>query len=60
MKKRNLLQLIATLTVGATVFTAHAQEAAYPSKPIRIVVGSAPGAMLNDICLAIHYKEPTR
>lgn len=64
MKRRNLLQIIATLTVGATVFTTHAQEAAYLSKPIRIVVGSAPGALLDQASrayadrMSAYLKQP--
>lgn len=53
MKRRSLLPYLATLTLGATLFTAHAQEAAFPSKTIKIIVGSAPGA-LTDVATRIY------
>src|SRR5437773_5844349 len=47
MNRRRLLQYLVTLTPSAALFTAEAQEAAFPVKPIRIVVGGAPGALLD-------------
>jgi tripartite-type tricarboxylate transporter receptor subunit TctC len=47
MNKRIFLQYIATLASSATVLSASAQDAPYPVKPIRIIAGSAPGALLD-------------
>ena len=47
MKRRQILQYLAALTPGAALFDAAAQEAAYPVKPIRLIVASAPGALLD-------------
>ncbi len=46
MNRRKLLQYLATLAPVAGVLPAQAQDA-FPSKTIRIVVSSAPGALLD-------------
>lgn len=47
MNKRIFLQYMATLASGATVLAAKAQDETYPVKQIRIIAGSAPGALLD-------------
>lgn len=56
MKRRGLIKCIAGLALGATAFGAGAQQATFPSKPIRIIVGSAPGALL-DVASRL-YSDP--
>lgn len=45
MKRRQILQGVAAVT--ALPLFSHAQDGAYPSKPIRVIVSSAPGALLD-------------
>lgn len=47
MHRRKLLQFLAALTPSTPLLTAKAQEISFPVKPIRIIVGSGPGALLD-------------
>ena len=47
LNRRSILRSLAVLAPGFTLSAAQAQEATFPSKPIRIIVGSAPGALLD-------------
>lgn len=63
MKRRELIQYLASLTPAASLLPAHAQEA-FPSRPIRIISTSAPGALLDAACrlyaerMSAHLKQP--
>ncbi len=46
MDRRQLLKYLASLAPAAGVLSAHAQDV-FPSKPIRLIVTSSPGALLD-------------
>lgn len=47
MTRRAMIKCIAGLALSAAVSNAGAQPTAFPSKPVRIIAGSAPGALLD-------------
>jgi tripartite-type tricarboxylate transporter receptor subunit TctC len=63
MKRRNLLQRLATLAPAALAAPVWAQDA-FPSRPVRIVCGSTPGALLDVASrlyadrMARHLQQP--
>ena len=59
MKKRQLIRYGAGLALAATVLPLRAQEVTFPSRPIRIVVSSAPGA-LTDIAARMYADRMSK
>ncbi len=50
------MKLIWALVLSVLPFAAHAQEAAYPVKPIRILVGYAPGGATDIVARSVAIK----
>ena len=63
MNRRNLLGCLATLVPTSTWLGAKAQDAAFPSKPIRIVAGSGAGTLIDQAArvyadrMSAHLKQ---
>ncbi|HSW19499.1 MAG TPA: tripartite tricarboxylate transporter substrate binding protein [Ramlibacter sp.] len=47
MQRRQLLQYLAAAGPASSLAPAWAQDGGYPSKPVRLIVASAPGALLD-------------
>jgi tripartite-type tricarboxylate transporter receptor subunit TctC len=47
------LSLVLALTVAAVAYNASAQPSAYPSKPIRLIIGFAPGGAADSVARAM-------
>ena len=47
---------ILAIFFGILAFSAHAQEANYPNKPIRLIVGYAPGGATDIVARSIAIK----
>lgn len=62
--RRKLLQYLATVALPSTLFVAHAQDAAFPSKPIRIIVSSGAGTLTDQSArfyaekMSAYLKQP--
>ena len=44
------------ILIGLLAFSAHAQDANYPNKPIRLIVGYAPGGATDIVARSIAIK----
>lgn len=64
MKRRQIVKAVGGVMACAWAFGVNAQPAAFPSKPIRIIVGSAPGALLDVASrlyaerMSVYLKQP--
>jgi tripartite-type tricarboxylate transporter receptor subunit TctC len=63
VNRRELLRILGTLAPGATLLPAQAQDGPYPSKPVRFVIASTPGGLLDAVSrlyadrMAAHLKQ---
>jgi tripartite-type tricarboxylate transporter receptor subunit TctC len=64
MNRRRLLRSLAALAPAAGLIPARAQDTGFPAKPVRLVVASAPGALLDSASrlyaerMSVYLKQP--